>query len=264
MKLIDFGIAVSSIATVKGAPGIVRGKAAYMSPEQCLGDDVDLRTDVFALGVVLYELATGMRCFEGPDDFERMLAVVRGEYVLPSTIDPAFPRDLENVIRTALSIDATKRYPTAAAMIDALEKVARQHDWALGASTVQHAMRTLFGSRVPEPWTAEPDVELAEICANAAERTLRQPMVGFCETDPVDAPALVVEIVDGNSLPSPAVLVAIAPVDANVPQTRPNPPRRRLAAGSAHDLRRTTFDEDALTGRRRPTHRGFAPTPLAA
>jgi serine/threonine protein kinase len=61
VKVIDFGIAQSSQAIHRTNPGIVRGKASYMSPEQCLGDVVDLRTDVFALGVVLYELTTGRR-----------------------------------------------------------------------------------------------------------------------------------------------------------------------------------------------------------
>ncbi len=73
-------------------PGVVRGKASYMSPEQALGDAVDLRTDVFALGVVLYELTTGRRCFSGTSDFERMLAVVRGEYIAPTRSCPAIRR----------------------------------------------------------------------------------------------------------------------------------------------------------------------------
>jgi eukaryotic-like serine/threonine-protein kinase len=145
VKVIDFGIAVSAASQHKTNPGIVRGKASYMSPEQCLGDPVDLRTDVFALGIVLYELTTGRRCFNGNSDYERMLAIVHGEYVAPSELIQDFPVALEQVIRTALALDPAHRYPSAAAMIDALEAVALLEGWTLGATSMQRMMRELFG-----------------------------------------------------------------------------------------------------------------------
>lgn len=151
VKVIDFGIAISAASVHTTQPGVVRGKASYMSPEQCLGDPVDLRTDVFALGVVLYELTTGRRCFQGNSDFERMLAVVRGDYVPPSVLVPEFPAALEQVIRTALSIDPAHRYHSAAAMIEALEAVALLEGWSLGPATHLRMMRALFGNP-PAPW----------------------------------------------------------------------------------------------------------------
>jgi len=144
VKVVDFGIATATISSIDTAPGTVRGKASYMSPEQCLGDPVDHRTDVFALGVVLYELTTGERCFHGRTDFERMLAVVRGEYVVPSELFTDYPIELEQVVRTALSIDANLRYPSAAAMIDALERVAIGRNWATGAGTIARMMSELY------------------------------------------------------------------------------------------------------------------------
>jgi len=151
VKVIDFGIAISAASVHHTEPGVVRGKASYMSPEQCLGDPVDLRTDVFALGVVLYELTTGRRCFQGNSDFERMLAVVRGDFVPPSVLVPSFPVALEQVIHTALAIDPENRYPSAAAMIQALEGVAALEGWTLGAATHLRMMRSLFGTP-PAPW----------------------------------------------------------------------------------------------------------------
>ena len=145
VKVVDFGIASTAIQTVHTSPGIVRGKASYMSPEQCMGDRVDHRTDVFALGVVLYELTTGARCFAGKSDFERMLAVVRGEYHQPADIIPDFPIELTQVIQTALSIDAAKRYPSAAALIEALARVAKARDWQTGAAPIIREMQVLFG-----------------------------------------------------------------------------------------------------------------------
>jgi serine/threonine protein kinase len=156
VKVVDFGIASTTIASVHTLPGVVRGKASYMSPEQCLGDKVDHRADVFALGVVLYELATGARCFHGKTDFDRMLAVVRGDYIAPGDLVATFPAELEEVIRIALSPSPERRFPSAAAMIDALERVAAVHGWIGGPGAIQRLMHDLFGE-VAEPWSSHPD-----------------------------------------------------------------------------------------------------------
>ena len=171
VKVVDFGIATASCSLHRTNPGIVRGKASYMSPEQCLGDAVDLRTDVFALGVVLYELTTGRRCFVGGSDFERMLAVVRGEYVRPSAAVEGYPPDLEQVVCTALSVDVERRYASAAKMIEALERVMASRGWNGGTRSIARAMQELFGE-VSEPWvgasTARNDTLVNEVDAEAA------------------------------------------------------------------------------------------------
>ena len=149
VKVIDFGIACSQVSSHHTNPGIVRGKASYMSPEQCVGDAVDLRTDVFALGVVLYELTTGRRCFAGASDFERMLAVVHGNYTPPSELFADFPVALDRVIRTALSADPAKRYSSCAAMIEALERACELHGWDASVGAIRLVMRALFVA--PEP-----------------------------------------------------------------------------------------------------------------
>jgi serine/threonine-protein kinase len=130
-------------------PGIVRGKASYMSPEQCVGDAIDRRTDVFALGVVLYELTTGRRCFAGASDFDRMLAVVHGNYTPATELFGDFPAALDRVIRTALSPDPSKRFASCAAMIEALERVCDLHGWDASAGVVRQLMRRLFGAQEP-------------------------------------------------------------------------------------------------------------------
>ena len=175
VKVLDFGIATATVSSHHTNPGIVRGKASYMSPEQCLGDPLDLRTDVFALGVVLYELTTGRRCFPGNSDFERMVSVVRGEYIRPSLAVPGFPPALEAVICRALSLDPGARYASAAQMIEALEQVAEAAGWTLGARTVALFMGELFGE-VLEPWagarTAPQPVLVAVPAPAAADPTL--------------------------------------------------------------------------------------------
>ena len=151
VKVIDFGIACAAVSEHHTNPGVVRGKASYMSPEQALGEDVDLRTDVFALGVVLYELTTGRRCFSGASDFERMLAVVRGEYVKPSAVVPGFPPGLERVIVQALAADKHKRFASAAALLEALEQLAAAEGWQLGNAPVAALMHELYGE-APDPF----------------------------------------------------------------------------------------------------------------
>jgi serine/threonine-protein kinase len=156
VKVVDFGIATTTIASVHTSPGIVRGKASYMSPEQCLGDRVDLRSDIFALGVVLYELTTGARCFHGKTDFERMLAVVRADYIAPSDLVANYPPELEHVIRTALASDPDQRFASAAAMIEALEHLAIAHGWVGGPGAIERLMHGLFGE-AQEAWASHPD-----------------------------------------------------------------------------------------------------------
>ena len=168
VKVVDFGIARATVSSHHTNPGVVRGKASYMSPEQALGDPVDLRTDVFALGIVLYELTTGRRCFQGSSDFERMLAVVRAEYVGPQTVVPGYPAALAHVIATALSIDPAHRFASAAALIDALEQVAHTEGWSTGAPAIARLMAEVYGSG-PRTDTVEiTDSEIVD--AQAADR----------------------------------------------------------------------------------------------
>jgi serine/threonine-protein kinase len=147
VKVVDFGIASTAVQTVHTSPGTVRGKASYMSPEQCLGDEVDHRTDVFALGIVLYELTTGARCFAGKSDFDRMLAVVRSNYHAPTAIVENYPPELEEIVRTALAPHAGDRYPSCAAMIEALERVARGRGWNLGSAPIERLMQKLYSQQ---------------------------------------------------------------------------------------------------------------------
>jgi eukaryotic-like serine/threonine-protein kinase len=195
VKVIDFGIAISTASMHHTNPGVVRGKASYMSPEQCLGRAVDLRSDVYALGVVLYELTTGHRCFAGDSDFERMLAVVRGDFALPSTLVEDFPIALEHVILTALALDPAHRYPSAAAMIDALEQVAALEGWSLGPHAMARTMEQLFGHGASAPGAeVEPTIRHAElapyIAAPAVTTSLTRPrrLARGTESDACESP----------------------------------------------------------------------------
>jgi eukaryotic-like serine/threonine-protein kinase len=120
VKVIDFGIASVGGTCRDTELGTIRGKAAYMAPEQCTGRATDARSDVWSLGVVLYELATGRRCFLGEGGLGCMLAVVRGDFEAPSELVAAFPLALERVIAKALSHDPRDRHASAGELAAAL------------------------------------------------------------------------------------------------------------------------------------------------
>ncbi len=202
VKVVDFGIARTSLSTHTTNPGIVRGKAAYMSPEQALGDPVDLRTDVFALGIVLYEMTTGRRCFAGNTDFDRMLSVVRGEYVMPTAVVAGYPPGLARIVATCLAADPDRRFASAAALIDALDLFAHDEGWTQDSTVIAGLMRELFGN-VPGPQlhTAEvtarsivdeADADLEEVSRAVAARqptvvlTRRRLAKGTCSDAPDD------------------------------------------------------------------------------
>ncbi|MEZ4366535.1 MAG: serine/threonine-protein kinase [Kofleriaceae bacterium] len=170
-KVIDFGIARATDRAFKSGTGAIKGKFGYCSPELCRGQPSDRRADVFALGVVLYELTTQRRCFDGKSDFDTLERVVEGRYLRPSQVVPDYPPALEAIVARALAIDPGDRYPTAAALGLALEELAEAERWSLTTVTLARVMRDLFGV-VPEPWASEqaPTAAPAEIAAEPAGR----------------------------------------------------------------------------------------------
>jgi len=112
-KIMDFGIARVRTSEVKTQTGLRLGSPRYMSPEQVLGQSVDLRADVFALGVVLYEMLTGVPPFGGDDVQAIMYQVASFEPPAPSRLNPAVPMMLDLVVARALAKDPARRYQDA-------------------------------------------------------------------------------------------------------------------------------------------------------
>jgi predicted Ser/Thr protein kinase len=133
VKILDFGIAMAvASATTRTDPGgaaalrgMNQGTPPYMSPEQLLGLNVDHRTDLFSLAVVLFEMATGRRPFDSLDPLDVLLASVR-RAPRADRVDPRVPAALADTIDVGLSADPALRYQTAAAMAAALEHVRHQ------------------------------------------------------------------------------------------------------------------------------------------
>jgi serine/threonine-protein kinase len=130
---------------------VLKGKIAYMSPEQCRGKQVDRRSDVYALGIVLYELVTARRLFKGENDFMTMTAIVAGKIPRPSARRTDLPQALEDIILKALARDPADRYQTAQEMRRALEELAAVAGLRASIAELAEYMTALFGHRL-EPW----------------------------------------------------------------------------------------------------------------
>jgi serine/threonine protein kinase len=128
VKVVDFGLAkLSTVAPQQldvTEPGRVMGTVNYMSPEQALGKPLDHRTDIFSLGVVLYELATGRRLFAGQSEAATYNCILNQEATPLREIDPALPEELDLVVRRALEKDPERRYQSAADLRDDLRRLA--------------------------------------------------------------------------------------------------------------------------------------------
>ena len=124
------------------SPGVAVGTVAYMSPEQVRGGDLDARTDLFSLGAVLYEMATGRQAFDGNTSAVIFHAILAGEPVPASTRNPELPKGIEEIIRRALEKDRELRYQSAAGMMADLKRVKRDLHMPVSPAPAAEAVTT--------------------------------------------------------------------------------------------------------------------------
>ena len=110
VKLMDFGIAKAASRATKTRAGTVKGKCAYMSPEQARGKTLDGRSDMFSLGVIAWETLTGKRLFAGGSDFDVLSKVLKSEIINPRNVDANIPEGLANIVMKMLDRDRDRRY----------------------------------------------------------------------------------------------------------------------------------------------------------
>jgi serine/threonine protein kinase len=148
VKIVDFGIAKSGKMLTEAKTGKLKGKVPYMSPEQARGEEVDARTDIFATGVMLFELTTGKRLFKGANELETLKLICEEEYPRPSQVRPDYPKDLESIVMRALAKNKEERYPSARAMQRDLEEFVRRHRVPVSNSALHTFMNELFQDKL--------------------------------------------------------------------------------------------------------------------
>ncbi|MDX2086273.1 MAG: serine/threonine-protein kinase [Kofleriaceae bacterium] len=120
VKLVDFGLAKANTQLEQTDQGVVKGKFSYLAPEAASGHPVDHRADVFAIGIILWELLTGRRLFFGDTDYQTVELVRQAKIPSISALNPEVEAELEQVVRKALARDPEERYHSAADLNDAL------------------------------------------------------------------------------------------------------------------------------------------------
>lgn len=150
VKLVDFGIAKALSSSTTTRPGTLKGKFAYMAPEQARGESVDRRADIYALGIVMWEALTGRRLFAGDSEAVILGKVLEPKVEAPSSVNSQVPRELDAICLKALAPAREDRYQTAQEMNDALEAWLHSLPTYPSSYSLRNYMLELFGPEVEE------------------------------------------------------------------------------------------------------------------
>ncbi len=178
VKVLDFGIAKIRGASETEA-GTIKGKTQYMAPEQLLGQELDRRCDVFALGIVLFELATHQRLFARASDYLSARAILEEPIPRADAVDPAVPRALADVIARALERDRAVRYADARELARALEEALAPHGGIADSEQIAAALRDAHAAELTAQRTRQLRVlDDARSRVTAASHLITQPHRG--------------------------------------------------------------------------------------
>ena len=148
VKIVDFGIARAATKMHATEAGVIKGKFGYMSPEQALGKEVDARSDVFAAGILLYEMLTLERLFAGGTEVNTLERVKRADVPTPSRTNPNLPPQLDGIVFKALARKQSDRYQSAGEMRLALSRFLYQLPEEASSKTVSIYLKDLYAAEL--------------------------------------------------------------------------------------------------------------------
>jgi serine/threonine protein kinase len=189
VKVIDFGLAKARGRGYETAGGVVKGKIAYLAPEQVAGQPIDRRADVFALGTTLWELTTDRRLFRAKDDAETLRRIYSAEVPDPTTLVHGFPPTLWEILRRALAREASARYASALDFARSLDHFAQSEGRVVRADALAEVMGQLFAveHRRDQEWLAEASAADHPAPLNTMHPTPLLTLPPPAEPRPVDA-----------------------------------------------------------------------------
>lgn len=144
VKLIDFGLVKAIGRLTRSAEGVVKGKVPYLSPEQATGASIDRRTDIYTLGITLWEMTTGKRLFKREDDVSTIKAIQKAEVPDPRKDDASYPDDLWKIVQKALAVNLDDRYSTAGELASSLDSFLKHRDASDQGPELVRFMADLF------------------------------------------------------------------------------------------------------------------------
>jgi serine/threonine-protein kinase len=148
VKILDFGIAKAANRTDQTRAGEIKGKLSYMSPEQCMGRPLDRRSDLFSLGVVLYEWLTGFKLFTGDSEVAILRSITEGKIYAPSYFKSDIPEAVERILMRALEKDREQRYQTAWEMQYDLDQFLGQYEFTPSNIHLSNFLKQLFSDEL--------------------------------------------------------------------------------------------------------------------
>ena len=216
VKLCDFGIVKAVAKANQTQMGSLKGKLQYMSPEQAWGRPVDARSDIFSLGSVLFEMLTGERLFGGDSEMSVLESVRQGKVRSPRQLEPALPREVDEIVLRALAPDPPERFQTAGEMKQRLEAVLTTLSPQPGPTDLASYLHRVLVAPEPDftaeglPEPVKPSSWLAEL-AEAAPAPVAAPVSAAAE-EPVEAlaPFGEVRVEEGGRKSRTLLYVAIA------------------------------------------------------
>lgn len=147
VKVVDFGIARSENRLNQTQNAVMKGKIAYMAPEQVMAEPLDRRTDVYAVGVMLYEMTTGQRPFRRDNEVATMRAIVDEPLPSPQKLVPGYPQALAAIALKAMARKREHRFQSAQELQEALEEYSRERGLSLSSLALSRFMSELFGAK---------------------------------------------------------------------------------------------------------------------
>src|SRR5580700_4121896 len=150
VKILDFGIAKAANQIEQTRAGEIKGKLSYMSPEQCLGKPLDCRSDIFSLGVVLYEWITGFKLFTGESEVAILKSITEGKIYAPSYFKADIPEQVETILMRSLEKDREKRYQTAWDMQYDIDQFLSQYEFTPSNIHLSNFLKQLFNDELEE------------------------------------------------------------------------------------------------------------------